>query len=121
MGQRAGGGAGRMVTRRCAVVALAATALAATALAAMAVTMQWACAVAPPSPPPQPVMVNVPVPTAVYCDAPELGKPALALARLTPDSPPADTIRAYAASVELLKGAVIERDKIIDGCRRPPG
>ena len=110
MGQRAGGGAGRMVTRRRAVVALA----------SMALAMLEACAVAPPNPPPRPVMVNVPVPTPVYCDAPELQKPALALAELTPDSPPADTIRAYAASVELLKGAVIERDKIIDGCRRPP-
>ncbi len=110
MGQRAGGGAGRMVTRRGAVVALA----------SMALAMLWSCAVAPPNPPARPVMVNVPVPTPVYCDAPELQKPALALAALTPDSPPADTIRAYAASVELLKGAVIERDKIIDGCRRPP-
>jgi hypothetical protein len=94
-------------------------ALATITLAVMAVTVMWSCAVAPPSPP-RPVMVNVPVPTPVYCDAPELQKPALALARLTSDSPPADTIRAYAASVELLKGAVIERDKIIDGCRRPP-
>ncbi len=106
MGQRAGGGAGRMVTRRYLLVALA---------------MLEACAVAPPIAPPRPVMVDVPVPTPVYCNAPELQKPTLALATLKPDSPPADTIRAYAASVELLKGAVIERDKIIDGCRPPPG
>ncbi len=99
-----------MVTRRGAGVAFAA-----------ALAMMEACAVAPSNPPPHPVMVDVAVPTPVYCDVPKLQKPALALAGLKPDSPPADTIRAYAASVELLKGALIERDKIIDGCRRPAG
>ena len=105
MGQRAGGGTGAVVTKRRA------------ALGALA--LLGACSVAPPNLP-QPVMVNVPVATPVYCDAPTLGKPALPLASLRGDSPPADTVRLYAATVEVLKGAVIERDRIIDGCRRPP-
>jgi hypothetical protein len=87
---------------------------------ASAVALLGACSVAPSNPPlPLPVTVDVPVPTPVYCDAPALPKPVLPLATLKPDSAPADTVRAYAASVELLKGAVIERDQDLDGCRRP--
>jgi hypothetical protein len=69
-----------------------------------------------------PVTVEVPVPTPVYCPAPHLEHPALALAALKPDSAPAETIRAYAASVAVLEGAVVERDDIIAGCIAPaPG
>jgi hypothetical protein len=78
-----------------------------------------ACSVAPPIPAPRPVIVNVPVAQPVYCDAPELERPTLPVATLGPDSPPTDTVRMYAATVEVLKGAVTERDRIIDGCRRP--
>jgi hypothetical protein len=66
-----------------------------------------------------PVTVEVPVPTPVYCPTPRLEHPALPLAALKPDSPPAETIRAYAASVAVLEGAVLERDDIIAGCVAP--
>ena len=68
-----------------------------------------------------PVSVEVPIATPVYCEASTLEKPALPIAALTPDSPPADTIRAYAATVALLKGAVEERDLVIAGCAAPVG
>ncbi len=66
-----------------------------------------------------PVTVRVPVPEPVYCTVPKLKKPALPIARLEHDSTPADTIRAYAATVAILKGAVAERDVILAGCTRP--
>jgi hypothetical protein len=84
-----------------------------------ALALCGACSVAPPIRAPRPVMVNIPVALPVYCDAPELEKPTLPVATLEPDSPPTDTVRIYAATVEVLKGAVTERDRIIDGCRRP--
>jgi hypothetical protein len=65
-------------------------------------------------------MVRVPVPTPVYCNPPEIQRPELPIAHLTLASPPADTIRLYAATVEVLKGAVMQRDTIIDGCRGEP-
>ncbi len=70
-------------------------------------------------PPPVPVTVKVPVPEPVYCPAPNEAKPALPIAGLSPRSAPADTMRAYAASVVILKGAVEERDQILRGCTRP--
>jgi hypothetical protein len=77
-----------------------------------------ACArVTPPAP--RPVMVNVPIATPIYCDVPALQPPALVIASLTADSPPADTIRDYAATVEVLKSAVRERDAILKGCEAP--
>jgi hypothetical protein len=66
-----------------------------------------------------PVEVKVPVATPVYCNVGKLDKPALPLAALKADSAPADTIRAYAATVALLKGAVQERDSVIAGCAAP--
>jgi len=83
------------------------------------IALLGACSVAPPNPAPRPVTVSIPVAAPVYCDAPDLGKPALPLAGLKTDSAPADTVRLYAATVEVLKGAVVERDRIIGGCRRP--
>ena len=74
-------------------------------------------AVAPPAA--RPVMVSVPIPTPIYCAVPALPAPALAIASLTADSPPADTIRDYAATVEVLKSAVRERDAILKGCEAP--
>ena len=71
------------------------------------------------APAPRPVMVNVPIATPIYCDVPMLPAPALAIASLTADSPPADTIRDYAATVEVLKSAVRERDAILKGCAAP--
>lgn len=79
------------------------------------------CALAPPATPTvQPIAVKVPVAVPVYCTIPKLARPELPISQLKPQSPPAQTIRAYAASVVLLKGAVIERDAVIAGCARPP-
>ncbi|MGH7935214.1 MAG: hypothetical protein ACREQN_18890 [Candidatus Binataceae bacterium] len=78
------------------------------------------CALAPPlTAAPRPVMVNVPVYQRIYCKVPQLRRPALPIAQLTPTAMPADTIRAYAATVVLLKGAVKERDAVIAGCAAP--
>lgn len=70
---------------------------------------------------PRTVTVNVPVLRTVYCAAPALKQPALALASLRADSPPADTMRSYVASVMVLKSAVRERDAILRGCAAPAG
>jgi hypothetical protein len=84
----------------------------------LALAMSGCARVAPP-PAPRPVMVEVPVSTPIYCQVSALQPPALAIAALTPDSPPADTVRSYAASVEVLKSAVRERDAILAGCAAP--
>ena len=70
-------------------------------------------------PPPETVTAEVPVMTPVYCNVQIPAKPALPLASLTPDSVPADTVRAYAASVALLKAAVVERDSLLRSCQAP--
>jgi hypothetical protein len=78
------------------------------------------CACAPVAPAaPRPVMVEVPIATPIYCQVPKLQPPILAIAALTPDSPPADTVRSYAASVDVLKSAVHERDTILEACAPP--
>ena len=80
------------------------------------------CACAPvAAPAPRPVMVEVPIATPIYCQVPKLQPPILAIADLTPDSPPADTVRSYAASVDVLKSAVHERDTILEACAPPAG
>jgi hypothetical protein len=66
-------------------------------------------------------MVEVPIATPIYCQVPKLQPPILAIADLTPDSPPADTVRSYAASVDVLKSAVHERDTILEACAPPAG
>ncbi|HEY2526084.1 MAG TPA: hypothetical protein VGI29_13550 [Candidatus Binataceae bacterium] len=63
-------------------------------------------------------MVQVPVLHETPCPAPALADPTLPLAALKPQSPPADTMRAYAAAVAILKGAVRERDAVLAGCAR---
>jgi hypothetical protein len=73
---------------------------------------------AAPPPPAAPVKVEVPVLRQVPCPLPRLADPALPLAALKLDSPPADTMRAYAAAVAILKGAVRERDALLAGCAR---
>jgi hypothetical protein len=78
------------------------------------------CAAAVPPPPVvRTVTVQVPVVRQVPCPAPTLGDPALPISRLKPNSPPSDTMRAYAASVAILKGAVRERDSVLAGCAHP--
>ncbi len=72
------------------------------------------------APAPRPYVVEVPVPTPIYCDAPALAPPALPIATLGAGSPPADTVRSYAATVVVLKAALAERDSILAGCA-PPG
>ncbi len=67
-----------------------------------------------------PMKVSVPIPEPVYCAAAAPPRPALQIASLTPDSAPADTIRAYAASVVVLKAAVVERDQLLQACAAPP-
>ena len=79
------------------------------------------CARVAPASAPRPITVEIPVPTPIYCQVPTLQPPILAIAALTPDSPPADTVRSYAASVDVLKSAVRERDAILQGCAAPSG
>jgi hypothetical protein len=76
------------------------------------------CAVSAPAPAVRPLMVQVPVLHETPCSAPTLAEPALPIAGLRPESPPADTMRAYAAAVAILKGAVRERDAVLAGCAR---
>ena len=78
----------------------------------------WGCA-AQPEPILTPVEVKVPIATPVYCEVSKLDKPTLPIAGLNAASPPADTVRAYAATVALLKGAVEERDLELAGCTDP--
>ncbi len=66
-----------------------------------------------------PMRVEIPVATPVYCAAPAMEKPALPIAALDGDSAPADTIRAYAETVVILKGAVEQRDLVLAGCAKP--
>ena len=90
-----------------------------TRLAALACAQAIAgCAAGAPAAPPPPLMVQVPVLHQTPCPAPTLTPPALPLAGLEAGSPPADTIRAYAAAVAILKGAVRQRDAVLAGCAR---
>jgi hypothetical protein len=77
------------------------------------------CASPQPAPILTPMAVNVPVATPVYCTVAKLDKPAMPISTLKADSAPADTMRAYAATVAILKGAVEERDSVIAGCAPP--
>jgi hypothetical protein len=78
------------------------------------------CALSPPPfAPATPIEIKVPVFQPVYCTMPQLANPLLPISALTASSPPADTLRAYAASVVLLKGAVRDLDSIIEGCSEP--
>ena len=78
------------------------------------------CAVAPPIRRIEPIEVETPVLEPVYCRPPALLRPPLPVARLKPATPPADTIRAYAATIVILKAEVRERDAVIAGCAPPP-
>ena len=111
MGQRAGGRAVVMVKIRTALVLI----FAAIALAGLSGCATTAAPILTP------VTVEVPISTPIYCEASALSKPKLPIADLKADSAPADTIRAYAATVVLLKGAVQERDLVIAGCAAPVG
>jgi hypothetical protein len=105
MGQRAGRGVVFMVR---------------TLLSALtAATVVAGCGGGVPQPILTPIEVKVPIATPIYCDVAKLDKPALPLSALKPDSAPADTIRAYAATVAILKGAVTQRDSVIAGCAAP--
>jgi hypothetical protein len=88
---------------------------------ALAAPLAAGCAGRAEPPPPVPVTVKVPVPEPVFCPATAPARPALPIASLSEDSSPADTMRAYAASVVILKGAVRQRDEILAGCTREPG
>jgi hypothetical protein len=126
LGQRGKRGAGALVTR---VLRLRAGAgvprgisrAAARTLVAVGLgcAIAGCAAVAAPPPVVAPVKVEVPVLRQIPCPLPRLSDPALPLAALRLDSPPADTIRAYAASVAILKGAVRQRDALLAGCAEP--
>jgi hypothetical protein len=77
------------------------------------------CAAAPAQPILTPIEVKVPIATPVYCQVEKVDKPKLPIAALKADSAPADTIRAYAATVAILKGAVQQRDLLLAGCGAP--
>ena len=79
------------------------------------------CAAAPPITRTETVAVKTPVLEPVYCAAPAPARPSLPVGRLTAASPAADTMRAYAATIAILKAAVRERDAIIAGCAAPGG
>ena len=105
LGQRASGGVGVVVRTQIAVLVLMGSIS--------------GCATAQPQPILTPVEVKVPVATPVYCNVAKLDKPELPLSALTAASAPDDTIRAYAATVAILKGAVRERDLALAGCAAP--
>jgi hypothetical protein len=69
--------------------------------------------------PPVPVTVEVPVPQPVWCALPPPARPVLPISHLAADSPPADTMRAYAATVVILKAAVVEREDLLRACAPP--
>ena len=68
---------------------------------------------------PKVVKVEVPVAEPVYCETPPLPYPSLPVAGLSGGSKPADTMRAYVATVIILKGMVRQRDDVISGCAPP--
>ena len=68
-----------------------------------------------------PLEVKVPVYEPVYCMPPAHPNPALPIAGLTAAAAPADTLRAYAATVVVLKATVRELDSLIAGCAEPVG
>ncbi len=72
------------------------------------------CAAARPAP--RAIMVRVPVPIEMPCQVAAMPRPAMPIAELGADSAPADTVRAYAATVAILKGAVEQRDQALSGC-----
>jgi len=86
------------------------------ATVAMAAAIAGCAAGAGPPPTVRPLMVQVPVLHETPCPVPALTHPALPIAGLKPGSSPADTMRAYAAAVTILKGAVRERDAVLAGC-----
>jgi hypothetical protein len=88
------------------------------AMIAAAFALAGCAAGAGPAPTVRPLMVQVPVLHETPCPVPALADPALPLAGVGPESPPADTMRAYAAAVAILKGAVRERDAVLAGCAR---
>jgi len=89
------------------------------AIAVMAAAIAGCAAGVEPAPVVRPLMVQVPVLHETPCPVPSLTHPALPIAGLKPGSSPADTMRAYAAAVTILKGAVRERDAVLAGCARP--
>ena len=78
------------------------------------------CAAAPPiDVVARTITVKVPMYQSVYCNPPELENPELPVSALRPGTTPAATMRAFAGSIVILKGAVRERDEIIKGCEKP--
>jgi hypothetical protein len=79
------------------------------------------CASAPPFlSPAQPVEVQIPLDRPVDCMSTPPARPALPISALGTGVSPADTIRSYAATVVILKGAVRDGDALIAGCAALP-
>jgi hypothetical protein len=73
----------------------------------------WGCAASVPQ---APVVARVPVP--IECpEPPLLPLPQLPIASLKAGAPPAEVAKAYAASVQVLKDAVKERELLLDAYR----
>lgn len=85
----------------------------------LAIAMFAAGCATPMAPAPEVVTAQVPIATPVYCEVPQLTLPDLPIAALNDSSSPADCVRAYAASIAILKSAVNERQAILDGCAAP--
>lgn len=61
---------------------------------------------------------TVEVPVAVPCPAPpQIHRPRLAIGSLTPDTPPAEVVRAYVSTIEALGGYATQLETILDGYR----
>jgi hypothetical protein len=73
----------------------------------------------PPEPVVKTVRVEVPIPQPVFCAAAVPARSPLPIAKLNPSSSPEETVREYAATVDILEGAVAARDRIIQGCAKP--
>ncbi len=77
------------------------------------------CASAPPIVVGRPVEVRVPIYEPAYCAATTPARPILPISGLKPDSSPAAEVKAYAASIALLKAAVLEREDLLAACVKP--
>lgn len=68
---------------------------------------------------PQIVVQKVEVPVAIPCPEPVVPvRPELPLSTVGPGSPADLVVKAYAASVEMLKGYAKELERIVEGFRR---
>lgn len=65
----------------------------------------------------EPAVVRVPYKVVECPRPPETPLPDLPIARVTPETPPDEVAKAYAETVEVLKGEVLMREAILNGYR----